>query len=521
MQPLISPDLVVTSRYFGRRLSARRIAVGTAVAAVALLAAATPAGAQAQPSAGDLPTVGQSPIAARQFIGLPKSDGVVVRSGPSESDLAVTGLRSGQEVVVVDMRGKFLRILPPADVFCLVPKARVNVSGAVDGTPQTGRVSDDLSVRVGSTLNATVGSTALRLNAGDTVRVIGEKDNYYKIEPPKLVFFYVPMAEMKKGREVHVTETAAGWNVGELPTTPSESPAIADAGESPEPQPTEAAEVPLVDAETDAETDAVTGDEEMIADEPLADAGEGEAVEPVEPAPTPAPEPEPTPAVVTAFAELDARYEEQVQKPLEEQPLDELQAAYVEIQKQATEAGDPASASLLPVIEARLKTIAIRQSALADLEAIRSMRNDVSERQEALTAEREELAQRAERGRITLYAAVGELQPSSLQIRGATLFRLCDPETKRTIVYLKASGDLAESLVGQIQQFVGIKGDVVRDPQLDLEYIDVTGAAGVNPDDVFGAVAAKLIPPSMVSAGGDAVAEPVDTAQPQPAASAQ
>ena len=482
---LTQPDaLAVEVRLFRPRLAVRLAACAFAAG---VLTTALPAAAQDAP-AGDV-------MSAKQFTGLAVEDGVVVRAGPGVAELSVHALDKGDEVVVVNRRGDFLQILPPPGTFCLVPKARVNVRGQLDGDGQVGVVSDALNVRVGSTLNQAVGSTALRLSPGEEVRVVGEEGIYYKIEPPKLAFFYVPVSQLGKGREVRVTDGEAGWVVADVPRpTPTETVETSA-------EPVELAEV--------EEEPVVEVDDMLVADAPL-----------VTESPTPEPEPEvpdvapPVPAapspLAAEFEAVDARYVAAAETPLVEQPLEELEAAYADLLADATaalESGDASAAAVLPVVEARLKTVRLRRQALDDLAAMKDMRRLLDDRQAALEAEREELAEMTERGRVSVYDAVGELQTSSLQVRGGgSLFRLCDPATKRTIIYLRADGESAAALAGQLGRFVAVRGVAGRDEALDLRQISVSEFAVVNPQDVFGTVAAKLVPPSLIPVGAQASA---------------
>ena len=477
-------------RLFRRPVSRKALRLAAAAFATALFVGVTPALAQdeSDPSA----TVGQSFLAPRQFVGVARTDGTIVRGGPAAGELAVASLPQGAEVTVIARQGDFLRILPPDDTFCLVPKSRVNVRGAVGEGTQTGRVSEGLSVRVGSSLSDGVGSTAQRLRAGDVVRVVGEQGNYYRIEPPKMVFFYVAINEMSKGREVAVTETPVGWAVADLPEEVDEASAelaartTVDAVMQDEP---EAPALQEPEVEEQAQAEIVVADEAPDVELP----DEAPAVE-LPPAP---PVAVATAEVMATFESLDARYTEGAELPLEDQPLDELEADYAALVAKAGEAGDPASLNLVPVIEARLKTIQIRRDALADLAEIRQMQASVEDRRTALEAERAELAERVEAGRIQVYEAVGELQTSSLQTRGGTLFRLVDPVSKHTIIYARATGDEAAALAGRLTRFIGIRGEVIEDELLKLKYVRVTESQLVDPSEVFDNVAAKLIPPSL------------------------
>ena len=133
------------------------------------------------------------------------------------------------------------------------------------------------------------------------------------------------------------------------------------------------------------------------------------------------------------------------------------------------------------------------------------MRDEMAQRQKALEAEQEELTQRVQRGNIEVFTAVGQLRPSSLQVGSGqhTLFRLVDPDTQRTVIYLQARGEAEESLRNQLDRFIGVRGDVLRDSDLEMKYVKVTESKIVDVEELFGNVAAKIIPPSMIDPAGD------------------
>ena len=57
---------------------------------------------------------------------------------------------------------------------------------------------------------------------------------------------------------------------------------------------------------------------------------------------------------------------------------------------------------------------------------------------------------------------------SSLQQGNATLYRLTDPATGRTIVYLRSNDPKYASL---LNQFVGVRGDLTSDERLRMKII--------------------------------------------------
>ncbi|MEL7240580.1 MAG: hypothetical protein AAGK78_17110, partial [Planctomycetota bacterium] len=296
-----------------------------------------------------------------------------------------------------------------------------------------------------------------------------EEGIYYRVTPPKGVFFYIDKQDLAKDREVTVIETDAGYAVNEMPAIPA-APVIVDAT-TPE-QPTDTAPA---DAAVQGEPETLSGDEIASADEPeMQDIPEGmdPSLAQEEPAIIDVPA---TPLIATRFAEVDAKYTASVDAPLEEQPLEELLTEYTALLAEAETSDEPGAAGIVPLVKARLATIEIRKGALDDLIAMQNLREQMSDRQRALQAEQEELTQRVERGNIAVYTAVGQLRPSSLQVGPAkhTLFRLVDPSSQRTVIYLQATGETAEKLMSQLDRFVGVRGDVQRDTDLEMKYVKV------------------------------------------------
>lgn len=418
-------------------------------------------------------------IASHQFMGAARRDGAVVRSGPTTSHLSVLTLRRDQEVVVVgaEPESEFLRILPPEGSICMVPRLRVDLTDGAAGA-KVGRINENCSIRAGSKINGQPGETTARLSMGELVNIVGEDSTYYHVTPPKGVFYYVHASDLRQVREVKVTETKAGWNVAELSDDSQASPpANGDAhpgdgvpyGPQPAPE--------TVDPEIGANDTADLSIPEVVI-------------------------PTTQPAYLVEFKELDARYTEAAKLPLEEQPLEQLKQEYSAMLARAE--ADPTMDSILTSLKARIQTIELRQEALQDLLAVQAMREQMARRQQSLEAENQELAERAQSAKVTVYAAVGQLMPSTLQVGGGSLFRLCDPATGRTMIYVRAEGEKAKDLAKHLEKFVGIRGQTTTDEDLELKFIKVNEIAVVDPAQVFKSVAAELIPPSLVQNAGAA-----------------
>jgi len=118
----------------------------------------------------------------------------------------------------------------------------------------------------------------------------------------------------------------------------------------------------------------------------------------------------------------------------------------------------------------------------------------------ALQAERDELEQRIKAVGVQYFTAVGTLRVSSLQVGpGGTLYRLTDPASGRTVVYLRCDDPKIGTMIGQ---FLGVKGEVVEDKQLNLKAITPTEFVTVDPAQVNSKIAAQIMPPSMVPQNG-------------------
>ena len=408
-------------------------------------------------------------IADHQFAGAAKRDGVVVRSGPTPGHSAVMTLALDQEVTVVNASGDFLRVLPPDGTFCMVAKQWVEVSENADGT-RSGKINASCTARSGSRLNGMPGETIATLSAGDEVTIIGEDSSYWHITPPRSVFYYIHHSELRQLREVKVQADARGWAVAEVGVVAA--PAGSGGGDS-------AAE------EMEEELDSNQEVAQSESRPPSAADAIPDAVIPTT-----------RPALLTDFMELDARYNEMAKLSLEEQPLEELKGEYNALLERAT--AESMVTSLVPAIKARIETIELRQAALQDLVAMQAMRQQMAQRQQAMEAEQDELAERAASAKVTVYAAVGQLRPSTLQVGGGALYRLCDPATGRTMIYLRADAEQTKDLARQLERFIGVKGETMSDKTHNLKFIKVSEMAAVDPQQLFKSVAAELIPPSLL-----------------------
>lgn len=424
-------------------MAARRILL---ITAVSFVFAGLPA--FAQDSAVAVPEVQNSKY---QFAGTINADAVLVRSGPSDNYYPTARLDKGASVTVVGITFDWLKILPPEGSFSYIAKAYVNKGADDKGTVTRAAIN----VRAGSAISPMKTAVQTKLNTGDTVDIIGEQDEYYKIKPPAGAYLYV--------NKQFVTPVRM---IGENPQTPSPAP-TQNTGESPTP----------------------TLGNALANNEP----NNSEATT----QPTAAPTTQFTIQTSDAekkFSQLEDQLRSTTNQPLDKQPLADLLAGYQSI------VNDPQlPATLQKIAQQRIDNLQQRRQAQEDLSAAQKLDAQLKANQQAWEAKQKKLEQRLAQEQRHLFAAVGTLQTSSVQEDGANLYRLIDPSTGRTLVYVKPSeGSLAQN----IGKMVGVRGQIADDPSLGLKIITPTGTEVLDPDELSN-VSAQIMP-----------TEPAPTTQP-------
>jgi hypothetical protein len=445
------------------RLHAGRLGALAALSAAGLaLPLALPRVASAQ--AADVPPQEVETTARQPQRGLLNANALVY-SGPGTHYYPTMKLQKDAEVIVVGVKKDWLKIQPPAESFSYVPKAFVNVYG--DG--KQGKVTSQIVVRAGSSMVQAKGAVQTKLEPNQDVTILGEADEYYKIKPPADAFLYI-------NREF---VTPAG------PFKP-QAPIAADPPSTtitPPPRPGgEEARTPT------------TGP-----------SGSGVAA---------APSTQPAgPDYIAELQRLELEFAEVSKKPLTEQPVADLMAEY---QKLATTPGVPEITR--KIADVRATTLKVRADALTQLEDAERKQKQFQDRMQAQRAEKQEIEERIKQLDIQVYAAVGTLRTSSLQVGKTTLYRLTDPATGRTVVYVWGTDPKIGELLGQ---FVGIKGPMQADSRLNLKVITPTATDAIDIAKVNDSVAAEVIPPSLVGKLVTAVKPaPAPAAPPAPVAPA-
>lgn len=389
-----------------------------------------------------------------QFSGIVNSSDVYVRSGPGEAWYETQKLPQSTPVTVVGIKGDWLKIAPPPGSYCLVTKLYIDRQG--DGT--VGRVTrSDINVRAGSTLTAVKTTVLAQLNIGDEVKILGEQDEYYKIAPPPGTYFYIHKDFVDPVKAVAMNTAP---DAGEGDATPTNSAPVAE---------------PAASSGNAATDQPSTRPADAVAQAPTTQ---------------PAPGPTPEELAITDFNKLELDFATASAKPLEDQPAADLEQRYEAIAKNTA-----LPASYQETAGFRLAVLKVRLDAQARLADVKKLEEAAVQRTAVLKTEQDELQKRLDASQVALYAAVGQLEPSSLQFGSATMYRLIDPGTQRTLVYV--TGDDAQA-VKLMDQFVGVRGEPALDEKLNVKVIPCTVIEAVDPAQVNTKVIAGIVPPSLL-----------------------
>ncbi|HEX8912602.1 MAG TPA: hypothetical protein VF796_09620, partial [Humisphaera sp.] len=444
-----------------RRFVAVRRAAGAAALALVAAAAVTPLPAAAQVGPGGVEQV-QPDIENGKF----QFEGQLVRAefvraGAGENYYPTSKLDKGASVVVVGAKGNWLKILPPEGSFSYVQKVSVQKFG--DG--RQGKVAGTQQpwVRAGSGLQPLMWAMQTRLAPRDTVEIVGEDELYFKIKPPTGAYLYIAKDA------VEARPNGEGRPVAETP--PVTPPITPPAG--PEQPPVTPPVAEATAGSTPVQPERVAPPTQpSVAEAPAA----GTAVLPPIPNVTPATGPsaapeapavaevpaEEQPKILTAaeavakLQELEAKFADASQQPLENQPLVDLAKGYKQV------AGAQGINDVTRrVAEVRLNTLKVRSDAREMARQHEAARRDAAAKVGSLTAEHNELGGLVAQSQLKLFTAVGTLRASSLQVSKTPLYRVTDPQSGRTLAYVWGTD---AKLAGMVDKFVGLRGPIGVDP---------------------------------------------------------
>ena len=378
------------------------------------------------------------------------SDGVYIRSGPGDNYYPTTKLNKGAEVTVVGEKFDWLKIVPPQGSFCYVAKAFIDKNA--DGSAASNR--DDVNVRAGSELNTIKTSVQTKLSNGAPVTILGEVDEYYKIAPPQDAYVYVKK-DYVEPKKVIPSAGASSNDVAKRETA-SDGSTTAVAGATTQPSSPNDLTTPTNPVAKAAST------------QPSGDSASAEAT----------------------FDKLEAQFNETSKLPIDKQPLAQMTADY---QKLLADPNLPES--MKRIVDFHMQTLKVRSAAQADFVAVNKQQEEAKQKQVAMKAEQEEIAQQIKEKDVKVYAAVGTLRTSSLQQGNTLLYRLTDPQTGRTVCYIRSDDAKYGQMLGQ---FIGVKGAISSDPGLNLKVVTPTEYSNVDPNQLYRGVAAQIVPPSLL-----------------------
>ena len=392
------------------------------------------------------------------FIGKVNANAVYVRSRASEDGYPTMKLSKDAEVTIVGMRGNWLKIIPPDGSFAYVPKSFVILRG--DGT--IGRANRETIARAGSDLNELAAQPLAPVHEGEDVQILGQHNEYFKIKPPKESFLWVNKQFVDPVKVADQPEVAV-----------KPQPKVTE----PDPKPTGTAPEP-----DQSGTQVTRGNEPEPTTRPSEQVAE---IPQTQPATT-----QPAFNAVAEYTRLEQQFADATKKPILEQPLPELLSGYQKVMD-----ADDLPDSMRRIAEIRVASLKVRNDAREKFLAVKADQQKMQEKQQSLVAERQEIEERIKQNDIQLFAAVGTLRTSSLQMGQGMLYRLTDPASGRTVCYIRTSDAKYGQLIGQ---FIGIRGTLTSDSQLKAIVENPTEYKNVEPSQVNIKVAAQIIPPSLV-----------------------
>ncbi|MEM1445251.1 MAG: hypothetical protein AAGF84_04295 [Planctomycetota bacterium] len=425
------------------------------------------------------------------YTGVIAVDSVEARGSAGRVFYPVAELKKGDRVIVEDDDYfTWFRIQAPTSVRAHISQADVEAGG--DGS--RGVVTSDIAqVRVMGLDRTAEDSfkTLISLTKGDAVTILDRDDKRFIIEAPKGTTVFLPpgsVEPLQNQPEFDAEEDTPTPAPAPAPTPVVETPEIAtdtpapeavtvgsagdmvpldaeveaDTSETPETQVTD------VTAEVEADTDlpplvvppplptpADDADTPLVGDTPAADDGEPSETPADATTEAPAPKPVETLAVNEALRAVELEMLPQFELPVEQQPLDQIEAAYSQVAAEQELTGVDAR-----IVENRLAAVSRNRQFAAALAQI--------EQRQSAVPTLEPLA--IEPDADEPYAAVGVMSVSTvLSEQGGKVFRVVDPATRRTIAYVQPAVGVDPAL--SLGEIVGVRGQRQYDPSLNAQLI--------------------------------------------------
>ncbi|MEI7765890.1 MAG: SH3 domain-containing protein [Phycisphaerae bacterium] len=380
-----------------------------------------------------VPTTG--PVITEPFIGRVSSDRVYVRSAAQAEAYALGQLRKNELVKVVGQKNGWYLIAAPTGTVSYVAKELLQP--AADG--KTGEIKGEyVNVRAASALFPNSSHNVLAVvQKGTAVGILGETDKFYLVTPPEKAYVYVSSQFIKPA------EAGATYSAPEL-YLPANVKSLQERAV--------AATAPTnnVAGTQPGNTDVTTQPTEVVI---------------VPPVPTVTVDQ----SVYKQFADLNARTQAELTKPLREEKLEPYLAEFT-----AMAAQKDAPSSVVTAAQARIeflnKRIEIQKLAMATApEQTAALDQQRAALQETFDSVQRKLAAAAIES--PTYLASGRLQTSTAV---AGKYVLVNPNSGRTVAYLRSDSDI--DLTPLLGQFVGIKGRLEQVPGTQMQAIRVSSA---------------------------------------------
>ena len=392
----------------------------TVLAAVLLVAstgmfAQTAAPVATRPAATTAPAGAAADLPAGAHVGVIAGANVYVRSGPGDA-YPVARLSNPDTVQVVGEQFGWAKILPPEGTHSLVAKQFVSADGNVGVVK-----GDNVMVRAGSGLpqwRTRTDQIQAKLNSGQTVTILGEDGQYYKIVPPPGVFLWVSSQ--------YIQPAPAGTPAPKVAVGPG-SPAVTVA-HAPSPVPG----TPATPAGSHAP--------------PVTTAASGELMARIN---------EETAAFEAAEAALKAEFA----KPRDARDLQAVLMLYQNIKLA------PGSA-LAPYVQARQQYLQGELDLAKDIRQAGTLTAEAAAEQARLAQERSKIKVEAPTTKpVTAYAAEGVLAVSALFPGGATgpkRYSVTDPDLRVITAYVQAP-----TAGNDLDRHLGARVGVIGKPRYD------------------------------------------------------
>ncbi len=369
-----------------------------------------------------------------------------VRAGAGRSFYVVTQLANGTHVTVEQVVFGWYKIRPPQGAYSYISKAFVEVHG----NGQSGTISAARAAVRAASVNGSGESYRRQIDLlqGDTVQIVGEDGSFYKILSPQGAYVFLPPGTIRPlALDAKPADPVPGLAFPRTDPPPGHPP-----------QPTPGAQHQQPDPWPDQAQEDDTPHPPLTANPQPTGQQQAEAT--------------PPPTVVEDLAQaqpaspnlvaLEKKLIESLKIPLEQQPIQELLAAYTAI------AGQPD----LSLIDRRI--IALRISQLNRNAAVVETLQEITQAKQSAQAD-------------PIYQYADELPPTESQPRYSVegqlltsgvydgknmprLFRVTEVSGKRVITYARLSPTLNPA--PYIGRLVGIVGQTKYDPTLRLEVLE-------------------------------------------------